>query len=514
MTTSLSAQAPVADFKVCKKIIELYGTLSINDLSTNSPNDWVWDVLDSTGTNSMLVSGDAYSDPEGNGRNEFSKNPEFSFSIKGCFTIKLTSKNGSGSSTPKVKYCCVQVIDISDYYPGYGNYGPRQDNQIYSEYGEIYDNGGINTNYTNNQGYGTKSYLKITPSNGEKITIKFKQIKLADDTIFLYNADTVNNSKVLAKITSSSNGTYPLFTTSAAKMYFIFKSNGSNTDSGYRAIFYTIQDPSKPLNKQIIIDRNLVNKPSAFVNINKSLLVNNHTREWYVNDTLITNYTNKDTLFHTFYNTSSYKVCITISNCDTSYSNCIFSSNTTCEARFKVSIDTANTFSGIITDQSTASNSASYTWFFGDGDTSNSKTPTHVYPGMGRYYLCLKVIDGSCTSMYCDSIGFDASGNLTQVSTPFSIKIVDKNGRSSIKNEFISKLNIYPNPFTNILFIKNAAANINSITILNSLGKTIYHNTNILNENEIDLGKFTNGLYILQIVDVAGNNGCFKIIKN
>ena len=322
------AQAPVADFQSCKRVIEQYETVDFEDLSSNSPYAWTWDVLDLMG-NSALNSGDVIADPLGNGRNEFSKNPQFQFDQVGCYAITLKATNMVGPSAKTSKTCYIEVMTSSSYYLGYGTYGPKGDNHVYTEYGSIVDDGGRNLNYSNNQGLSTRSFLKITPSNGRNITLKFYQLRLSNtgDSLSIYDADTVVAGKRLAVLTSANNGQSPVFNTSSSKMYVLFKTSSSGSDSGYYAVYYTVNNPLEPISKQIKVVRNTVSLPSVFVNDNPTILIKNYQREWTVNDTLQPAYNNMDTLVHTFYNTNSYKICLTITSCDSTFTNCIQGSN-------------------------------------------------------------------------------------------------------------------------------------------------------------------------------------------
>ncbi len=70
----------------------------------------------------------------------------------------------------------------------------------------------------------------------------------------------------------------------------------------------------------------------------------------------------------------------------------------------------------------------------------------------------------------------------------------------------INEIIAYPNPTTDVLFIKNKNANLNSEKILlNSIGDVVYKGT----DNTIDLSSLTSGVYILK----AGNQN-IKIVKN
>jgi PKD repeat protein len=52
-----------------------------------------------------------------------------------------------------------------------------------------------------------------------------------------------------------------------------------------------------------------------------------------------------------------------------------------------------------------------YSWDFGDGGTSTSAFPHHVYSGYGFYNVCLTVTTANCTNTYCDIILIDTINN-------------------------------------------------------------------------------------------------------
>jgi hypothetical protein len=357
------------------------------------------------------------------------------------------------------------------------------------------------------------SFLKILPSNNQTVKIDFKQIKLADagDFIAIYDADTIDPNNVLAIVTNLNNGQPLSFTSSQSKMFIVFNSNSTGVDSGFIAEFYSDFNPYV-LNKNISIARNLVNVPSVFVNKNHVKNSKNYNRKWYVNNTLQTAFSNKDSMKYTFNNSSAYQVCLVFSNCDTTFQVCVIDSNKTCEAYFEVLPDTTTTFSGIIQDLSTASSSSNYLWLFGDGDSSTSKTPIHTYNGLGQYDLCLTVTDGSCVSNYCKLIGFDSSGNLNALQMPFSIKIVDKNGNSTSVIELNSKsdVKIYPNPVINDLIVEGVDVKSMKIEILDVLGNVLQQD---IQNNRMDFSNYNSGIYILKIMDSNGLTSVFKIIK-
>ena len=83
----------------------------------------------------------------------------------------------------------------------------------------------------------------------------------------------------------------------------------------------------------------------------------------------------------------------------------------TCNANF---VTTALGLTGYFIDLSVGTSpSTSYTWSFGDGTSSSSRFPQHVYAAPGTYNVCLDIADNSCTDQFCSTIVVD-----TAISTP------------------------------------------------------------------------------------------------
>lgn len=56
------------------------------------------------------------------------------------------------------------------------------------------------------------------------------------------------------------------------------------------------------------------------------------------------------------------------------------------------------------TNQSASSSSTSYLWDFGDGQTSTTASPTHLYTTNGNYQVCLSITDRSCVDQICTTL--------------------------------------------------------------------------------------------------------------
>lgn len=116
---------------------------------------------------------------------------------------------------------------------------------------------------------------------------------------------------------------------------------------------------------------------------------------------------------HVYNHAGKYRVCLRVakkdSTCVTETCDSItVSANTTppCVSTWTVTTNTNTPALARYFTSTSTSNDFNYLWTFGDGFTSDSKTPNHTYSVAGKYRVCLKVSkkDSSCTSTSCDSI--------------------------------------------------------------------------------------------------------------
>ncbi len=94
--------------------------------------------------------------------------------------------------------------------------------------------------------------------------------------------------------------------------------------------------------------------------------------------------------------------------------------------------------------------------------------------------------------------------------TGFNFKLVDDCNKVGVKNVEQTIFEIYPNPVTNFLYIKNSKTPIESISIYNVFGALVYHKNQI--ESAIDLHNIPTGIYF---IEVKSNSEFYKqkIIK-
>jgi len=120
----------------------------------------------------------------------------------------------------------------------------------------------------------------------------------------------------------------------------------------------------------------------------------------------------------------------------------------------------------------------SYEWDFGDGDTSTTPSPTHVYqPGAHTATL---IASGKC-----------GTDTLSQVIT------ITGSGSSVSKNPVTFKL--YPNPSDHLIHVEVEQGGNHYVRILNILWEVVLSASFDGNQITIDLNRFGDGIYYLLI---------------
>ncbi len=145
---------------------------------------------------------------------------------------------------------------------------------------------------------------------------------------------------------------------------------------------------------------------------------------------------------HLFAHAGKYRVCLKVmrkdSLCTSTTCDSILVSganSTGCNSAWTLNADTSNNLKKNFSSSNT-SNDYKYVWTFGDGISSDSKTPTHIFPHAGRYKVCLKVSkkDSTCTSTTCDSITITApvgcEANFTYTKIGREVHFVNTSGGS------------------------------------------------------------------------------------
>jgi PKD repeat protein len=133
-----------------------------------------------------------------------------------------------------------------------------------------------------------------------------------------------------------------------------------------------------------------------------------------------------------------------------------------------------------------------YLWLFGDGGKSYDQNPTYLYEASGLMIVHLTVTSGDgCTSSAADTILINKLG-------------VDN--ASGIANS----VSVYPNPSAGkfVVDCTNAANDINNISVVDMMGRTIINNVEVNNAGiaEVDLTTVAAGIYYLNISGLTGTH--------
>ena len=140
-----------------------------------------------------------------------------------------------------------------------------------------------------------------------------------------------------------------------------------------------------------------------------------------------------------------------------------------------------------------------YAWDFGDGNTSSSPLPNHIYAGPGNYGVCLTVSDAAagCTDTFCDTITVT---NATWSGGSFAPQTVSL-GESSIQ-----ELKAYPNPTSGGLNVSYSSVESSDVALrlIDMAGRVLIDENASAREGQnnetLDLSGFPAGSYVLQVV--------------
>lgn len=228
-----------------------------------------------------------------------------------------------------------------------------------------------------------------------------------------------------------------------------------------------------------------------------SLDTNLITYTWNFGDGSIP--TNQKSPTHTFPNGGDYTVCLdfsyqlpggtcTKSYCDTLTISSLCDSISIYHEPTYVSSNTFifNPFINYTGPGTLDSTNSNYSWSFGDGSTSNQKTPTHLFTP-GTHTICLQFnyqLSGvTCIKTFCDTLSTTVTASINELTT------------NSIK--------VFPNPATENITISltNRSVLDDNVTIklMDLSGKVVY-NASLITENTVlNISAFDRGYYLLVI---------------
>lgn len=172
-----------------------------------------------------------------------------------------------------------------------------------------------------------------------------------------------------------------------------------------------------------------------------------------------------------------------------------------CNAGFSVLPNTITT--DILIVNSSTGNNLTYLWDFGDGNTSTDAFPYHSYSGSGPYNLCLTIDDGAgCIDTFCDSV--NSNGIVFKQESGFNINIISYATLGLDENiDEHANIEVYPNPTTDILLLRNLPADLREIKVFSPTGQLVRQISS--NLNRLDVSSFSNGVYYIQFFSGEGS---------
>ncbi len=131
----------------------------------------------------------------------------------------------------------------------------------------------------------------------------------------------------------------------------------------------------------------------------------------------------------------------------------------------------------IVLENQSTGGGLSYSWDFGDGNTSDETSPTYTYAEDGTYTVCLTVTNSSGSSTECEEI---------------TISLVSVEAFES------RPLNLFPNPAEDMIQLNMNLADLNNLQVFNTKGQEMQVR---INTSRIDISNLSSGIYVLVLTD-------------
>jgi len=171
-------------------------------------------------------------------------------------------------------------------------------------------------------------------------------------------------------------------------------------------------------------------------------------------------------------------------------------------AAFSSDIDTAYlSQGGQIQFTDSSSNTVSYYWDFGDGQSDTSQNPTHIYTATGAYAVILTASNPACDDQTSKTV--------------YVLQSTGVDETTALENNFIK---VFPNPFyrsTQIEYkLSNSISSQTKIFITDILGKTVFEMALNNAQGIITFNRqLVNGIYFVNIINEYEIITPVKLIK-
>jgi Zn-dependent metalloprotease len=205
---------PDANFTANIFTVPAGGTVNFTDLTLHAPTGWNWTFTGGVPGNSSI------------------QNPQnIQYNTAGMYPVKLVATNSFGTdSLTQIQY--INVVNTANIC---------QQTTMTSLSGTIYDSGGPNGNYVDNENC---SFL-INPGCADSLTLTFTQFDLEFNWDYLYIYDgTSAAAPLLGSYTG--NALPPTFTASNGAFFIVFTSDFSIVRPGFAATWTSVAVGSAP----------------------------------------------------------------------------------------------------------------------------------------------------------------------------------------------------------------------------------------------------------------------------
>jgi hypothetical protein len=168
---------------------------------------------------------------------------------------------------------------------------------------------------------------------------------------------------------------------------------------------------------------------------------------------------------------------------------------------------------------------SSYTWIFGDGNSSDEDYPVYTYTENGTYTLCLVVFDeNQDTTIFCQTFTVDVSGGLINgggaQAQGFTLAVFAEGTVGIAENDAITAMSVFPNPVTgdNLNVQLNARkAGLAEVQVLNAQGQLIRSTSEIIVPGaqlvETNVEGLPAGYYYLRFVMRDGSTKAVPFVR-
>ena len=129
----------------------------------------------------------------------------------------------------------------------------------------------------------------------------------------------------------------------------------------------------------------------------------------------------------------------------------------------------------------------SYQWYFGDGQTSTERFPTHTYATYGTYNVCLNVTNACGVDIYCETV--DIALGSTSIADVEAQRI---------------GLTIHPNPTSSGFHIALSSGALLSVALTDALGRSILSPTVAGTAAFVPTDGLAAGIYFATVVTSKG----------